>query len=167
MPSSDVAADMCSSDSLSLTGLVCTQDQSSISQPSTAHEPRHNRKNTKNDINFEFSYSAQSPLAVKLHKKTQSTDLFDLKLNQQSHVHGNVTMKDVLEPHNRSKKFGSNKEVGRSVIANNMNKEVGKYGSKEHNNGGFVHKLMQSIITPCRSCSAVEPSAAVKKMQDV
>lgn len=142
MPTSDVAADRCSSDSLSFTGLVCSQDQLSKAQ---SHEPKkyHRRKATKvseNDINFEFSYSSQSPVGVKVHKKTESSDLFELKLNEEPRVHGHVTMKDVLEPKYKGWKPGSRKEIGNGT------------------NGGFA-KLMQSITTPCRSCSVVEPSA--------
>lgn len=145
MPSSNVAADMCSSDSLSLTGLVCTQEQYSKPQP-PRHPPRHHpRKTTKiseNDINFEFSYTAKSP---KDDDQSQS--------QSQSQVHGNVTMRDILEPR---------KSGGVSSKKNNK-KEIGKYGNKEEKNGGFGKKIMQSITTPCRSCSAVEPSTVVKK----
>ncbi|KAI3697867.1 hypothetical protein L6452_30966 [Arctium lappa] len=177
MPSSDVAADhMSSSDSLSLTGLVCIQEQYSKSKPaaSQALEPRHHRKTTKvseNDINFEFSYSAQSPVAGNLHKKSQSKDLFDLKpIHLQPQAYGNVTMKDILEPcNNRSRKSGSKKEVGNSISTKKTNTQVSKYGGTKDKNG-FAHKLMQSITTPCRSCSAVEPTVAVKRsnmVQDI
>ncbi|KAI3510400.1 hypothetical protein L1887_17367 [Cichorium endivia] len=138
MPSSDVSADMCSSESLSLTGLVCTQEQYSKSQPPKTphHPPRHHRKTTKiseNDINFEFSYTAKSP--------------------KESQVHGNLTMRDILEP----------RKSGGKTRGISGKKEIGKYGNKEEKNGGFGHKIVQSITTPCRSCSAVEPSAVVKK----
>ncbi|KAL7618685.1 hypothetical protein Lser_V15G04368 [Lactuca serriola] len=140
MPSSDVAADMCSSDSLSLTGLVCTQEQYTTKPQPPRHHPRKTTKISENDINFEFSYTAKSP---KDDDQSQS----------QSQVHGNVTMRDILEPR---------KSGGVSSKKNNK-KEIGKYGNKEEKNGGFGKKIMQSITTPCRSCSAVEPSTVVKK----
>lgn len=99
-----------------------------------------------------------------MHKRSPSNGLFDLKLNQQSQLQGNVTMKDFLEPQYRGKKQGSNKEIGNTRKKTNC--EVGKYGSKEQN-GGFAQKLMSSITTLCRSCRAVEPSAAVKRMQEI
>ncbi|KAL8260152.1 hypothetical protein R6Q59_028105 [Mikania micrantha] len=139
MPLSNVTADVCSSDSLSLTGLVCTQDQ----LPKVKHqEPRYYHKKatevSENDIDFEFSYTAQSPVAVKVHKKCESSDLFELELSQKSQAaHGRVTVKDVLEARYKPSK---------NVIA-------------ETENGGFAQKLMQSIMTPCRSCRVVEPSA--------
>ncbi|KAL4562313.1 hypothetical protein LXL04_034513 [Taraxacum kok-saghyz] len=129
MPSSDVAADMCSSDSLSLTGLVCTQDQ--YSKPQVPRHPRKTTKISKNDINFEFSYTAKSPK------------------DEKPQVHGNLTMKDILEP----RKSGD-------ISGKKFNKKGGK---KEEKNGGFGQKIVQSITTPCRSCRVVEPSAVVKK----
>ncbi|KAI3676756.1 hypothetical protein L1987_86372 [Smallanthus sonchifolius] len=139
IPSSYVASDMCSSQSLSLTGLVCTQDQPSKAQPNYRH--RKTTRVSENDINFEFSYSAQS------------TDLFELKLDQQSQVHGHVTMKDVLEPRYKGGKPRSGKETGKKT--------------KDRNDGSFGHKLVQSIMTPCKSCSVVEPSAGVYRTNNV
>ncbi|GMP72401.1 hypothetical protein CsSME_00030455 [Camellia sinensis var. sinensis] len=141
----DVAADICSADSLSFAGLICTQDQHS--KPQTGHvlplPP------AKHDPEFAFSHSSTPPPSSPIGSPSKIS-IADLLFSKDS-------LPPIPRSSNNSRKSSGN-ELGINKAAKNPNTLV----KKQANNRSFGLKIFKSFGTPCRSCSALEPSRSMK-----
>lgn len=155
----DVAADRCSAESLSFSGLICIHDQHSKFQ-SGLQNPLPTISDAsqiqKQDTDFEFGRATPEPATDDRNNKFPADVLFfkgELR-PQAVQSQSNYITNSSTVTHNRSKRAKNSNSVHWNIAV----EEKIQANKKTAANPSFGWKIFSSLVSPCRECHATEPS---------